>query len=54
MDVAASEFAKDKDAKVYDLDFKNPNSGPSKWVRLSCLGYCSCMQMLFVTVAQRR
>jgi len=28
MDVAASEFCKDK---KYDLDFKNPNSDPSQW-----------------------
>lgn len=33
MDIAASEFAKDKDGKkVYDLDFKNPKSDPSKWL----------------------
>ena len=31
MDVASSEFYKEKDKK-YDLDFKNPNSDPSKWV----------------------
>lgn len=29
MDVAASEFCKDK---KYDLDFKNPNSNPADWV----------------------
>lgn len=29
MDVAASEFCKDK---KYDLDFKNPKSDSSKWV----------------------
>ena len=29
MDVAASEFCKEK---LYDLDFKNPNSDKSKWV----------------------
>ncbi|XP_078373432.1 alpha-enolase-like isoform X4 [Oculina patagonica] len=29
MDVAASEFHKDG---KYDLDFKNPNSDPSKWI----------------------
>jgi len=29
MDVAASEFYKDG---KYDLDFKNPNSDPSKWL----------------------
>ena len=29
MDVAASEFCKDK---MYDLDFKNPQSDKSKWV----------------------
>jgi len=29
MDVAASEFCKDK---KYDLDFKNPQSDPSKWL----------------------
>jgi enolase len=33
MDVAASEFRKEKDGKpVYDLDFKNPNSDPSKYL----------------------
>lgn len=31
MDVASSEFYK-KDAKKYDLDFKNPDSDPSKWI----------------------
>lgn len=31
MDVAASEFYKE-DAKKYDLDFKNPDSDPSKWL----------------------
>ncbi|KAI9695763.1 MAG: hypothetical protein M1820_008435 [Bogoriella megaspora] len=31
MDVASSEFYK-ADAKKYDLDFKNPNSDPEKWV----------------------
>jgi enolase len=31
MDVASSEFYKEKEKK-YDLDFKNPNSDPSKWV----------------------
>jgi enolase len=31
MDVASSEFYKEKENK-YDLDFKNPNSDPSKWV----------------------
>ena len=31
MDVASSEFYK-TDAKKYDLDFKNPDSDPSKWV----------------------
>ena len=31
MDVASSEFYK-VDEKKYDLDFKNPNSDPSKWV----------------------
>jgi len=29
MDVAASEFCKDK---KYDLDFKNPKSDPAAWV----------------------
>ena len=29
MDCAASEFYKDG---KYDLDFKNPNSDPSKWL----------------------
>merc|ERR1711931_377309 len=29
MDVAASEFCKEK---LYDLDFKNPNSDRSKWL----------------------
>ncbi len=31
MDVAASEFCKDK---KYDLDFKNPQSDPAHWVRI--------------------
>jgi enolase len=31
MDVASSEFYK-TEAKKYDLDYKNPNSDPSKWV----------------------
>ena len=31
MDVASSEFYK-ADAKKYDLDFKNPDSDPSKWI----------------------
>jgi enolase len=31
MDVASSEFYK-TDAKKYDLDFKNPDSDPSKWL----------------------
>jgi len=31
MDVASSEFYK-ADAKKYDLDYKNPNSDPSKWI----------------------
>lgn len=31
MDVASSEFYKEKEKK-YDLDFKNPNSEPSKWI----------------------
>ncbi|KAG7292541.1 Enolase [Staphylotrichum longicolle] len=31
MDVASSEFYKE-DAKKYDLDFKNPDSDPSKWL----------------------
>lgn len=31
MDVASSEFYK-ADAKKYDLDFKNPDSDPEKWV----------------------
>ena len=31
MDVASSEFYKE-DAKKYDMDFKNPNSDPSKWL----------------------
>ena len=30
MDVAASEFCKDK---LYDLDFKNPKSNKADWVR---------------------
>lgn len=32
MDVAASEFCKDK---KYDLDFKNPKSDPAAWVRMA-------------------
>ncbi|KAJ2899742.1 phosphopyruvate hydratase [Zalerion maritima] len=31
MDVASSEFYKE-DAKKYDLDFKNPDSDPEKWI----------------------
>jgi len=31
MDVASSEFYKE-DAKKYDLDFKNPDSDPEKWL----------------------
>ena len=31
MDVASSEFYKE-DAKKYDLDFKNPDSDPNKWI----------------------
>lgn len=31
LDVASSEFYK-KDENKYDLDFKNPNSDPSKWI----------------------
>jgi len=31
MDVASSEFYK-TDAKKYDLDFKNPDSDPTKWL----------------------
>lgn len=31
MDVASSEFYK-ADAKKYDLDFKNPDSDPEKWI----------------------
>ncbi|KAI0196852.1 phosphopyruvate hydratase [Astrocystis sublimbata] len=31
MDVASSEFYKE-DAKKYDLDFKNPDSDPTKWL----------------------
>ena len=31
MDVASSEFYKENEKK-YDLDFKNPESDPSKWV----------------------
>ncbi|KZL73352.1 enolase (phosphopyruvate hydratase) [Colletotrichum tofieldiae] len=31
MDVASSEFYKE-DAKKYDLDFKNPDSDPTKWI----------------------
>lgn len=34
MDVAASEFCKDK---KYDLDFKNPKSDPAAWVRTTLL-----------------
>jgi enolase len=31
MDVASSEFYK-ADVKKYDLDFKNPDSDPTKWL----------------------
>ncbi|MCJ1443138.1 MAG: hypothetical protein MMC23_003635 [Stictis urceolatum] len=31
MDVASSEFYKEKEGK-YDLDFKNPDSDPTKWI----------------------
>jgi enolase len=37
MDVAASEFFKEE-SKKYDLDFKNPNSDPSKWLTGAALG----------------
>jgi len=37
MDVAASEFYK-SEANKYDLDFKNPNSDPSKWLTGEQLG----------------
>ena len=48
MDVAASEFHKDG---KYDLDFKNSESDPSKWVsprltRLLRQGYCCCSLLL--------
>lgn len=36
MDVASSEFYK-ADTKKYDLDFKNPNSDPNKWVTYETL-----------------
>ena len=39
MDVAASEFYKDK-AKKYDLDFKNKDSDSNKWVRMKYHGLC--------------
>ncbi|PVF94184.1 enolase [Serendipita vermifera] len=33
MDVASSEFYKEtEDGNKYDLDFKNPNSDPTKWI----------------------
>lgn len=33
MDPASSEFCKEKDGqKLYDMDFKNPQSDPSKWL----------------------
>jgi len=37
MDVAASEMYK-KDVKKYDLDFKNPQSDPAKWITSAELG----------------
>lgn len=42
MDVAASEFCKDK---KYDLDFKNPKSDPATWVRM-VLFYFMCLYYL--------
>lgn len=39
MDPASSEYCKEKDgAKVYDLDFKNPNSDPSAYISGDQLG----------------
>lgn len=37
MDVAASEMYK-RDQKKYDLDFKNPQSDPAKWISSAELG----------------
>jgi len=37
MDVAASEMYK-REQKKYDLDFKNPNSDPAKWITSAELG----------------
>jgi enolase len=31
MDVASSEYYKE-DTKKYDLDFKNPDNDPTKWI----------------------
>ena len=48
MDIAASEFAKQKDGQtVYDLDFKNENSDPSKWVHTY---FCSFWPKFFAFV----
>jgi enolase len=41
MDVAASEFFKES---KYDLDFKNPKSDPSKWVRKIALLLQYCIE----------
>lgn len=50
MDVAASEFYKE-DAKKYDLDFKNAESDPSKWLTGEQLGdlYKSFMKVQRLT-----
>ena len=50
MDAAASEFYKDG---KYDLDFKNPNSDPSKWLTGEQLaelyyGFVKKFNMVFV------
>lgn len=48
MDVAASEFCKDK---KYDLDFKNPNSKPADYVSSGVVKLMfSCYQVVLISV----
>lgn len=47
MDVAASEFYKDG---KYDLDFKNKNSDPSKWVSNNYKWVGNILQILKIVI----
>lgn len=52
MDVASSEFYK-ADKKLYDLDFKNPDSDPTKWItyeQLSALYGDLCKKYPIVSI----